>query len=438
MGEHDQDQTTPGGHPMATARPAHSVPTGSAAPRPSAADPSAADPTAADPVMESRLTRPTTLLLSVATGLSVASLYYAQPLLADIRQTMHLSSVGAGLVVTVTQLGYALSLLLLVPLGDLLERRRLVTVMCLLSAVSLAAAGLVVDAPLLYVCALVIGFFSTTAQMLVAFTAMLAGPAQRGRAVGTVMSGLLLGILLARTVAGYLALLGGWRTVYFVAAVLMALLGIALRAWLPASPPTGTLRYGALLRSVFALLREERLLRLRSAYGALGFAGFSVLWTPIGLMLAAPPYHFSASTIGLFGLAGVAGAGAAGFAGRAADRGQVRLVTGAGALLLTVSWLPLALGGHSLTALVIGIVGFDLACQGLHITNQSQIYTLRPEARSRLTAAYMLCYFVGGVVGSALASLVYTSAHWGGICVLGAGLGALACLLWLLETVRGR
>jgi len=413
---------------MATAQPVPTNTAGPAGPRP----PTAAEETA------SRLTRSTTLLLSVATGLSVASLYYAQPLLADIRRTMHLGSVEAGLVVTVTQLGYAISLLLLVPLGDLLERRRLVTVMCLLSAVSLAAAGLVSDAPLLYLCALVIGFFSTTAQMLVAFTAMLAGPAQRGRAVGTVMSGLLLGILLARTAAGYLALLGGWRTVYFVAAVLMALLGIALRAWLPTSPPVGTLRYGALLRSVFALLREERLLRVRSAYGALGFAGFSALWTPIGLMLAAPPYHYSASTIGLFGLAGVAGAGAAGFAGRAADRGRVRLVTGAGAVLLTVAWLPLALGGHSLIALVIGIVVFDLACQALHITNQSQIYTLRPEARSRLTAAYMLCYFVGGVVGSALASLVYTSAHWGGVCVLGAALGAAACLLWLLEAVRRR
>ncbi len=382
------------------------------------------------------LDRATTLLLSVATGLSVAALYYAQPLLQDIRDAFNLGTSGAGLVVTVTQVGYAASLLLLVPLGDLLERRRLVTTMCLVSAAALALTGAAPNASVLYVASAIVGLFSTTAQMLVAFAAGLATPETRGKTVGTVMSGLLLGILLARTFAGYLAELGGWRTVFWTAAVLMLLLAAALRSRLPLTPPASELGYGALLRSVFTIFKEERVLRVRAAYGSLTFAGFSVLWTPIGLMLAAPPYHYSTATIGLFGLAGVAGAAAASVAGRAADRGRARLVTGLCAVLLTLMWIPMGFGRHSVIALIIGIIGFDLACQAMHITNQSQIYTLRPEARSRLTAAYMTCYFGGGVIGSALASFVYSAAGWAGVSWLGAAIGALACLLWLVDPAK--
>ncbi|MEY9846239.1 MFS transporter [Streptacidiphilus sp. MAP5-3] len=384
------------------------------------------------------LDRATTLLLSTATGLSVASLYYAQPLLEDIRAALHLSTSGAGLVVTITQIGYALSLLFLVPLGDLLERRRLVTAMCLLSAVALTAVGVAPNAGLLYLFSAVVGLFSTTAQMLVAFAAGLAAPEARGKVVGTVMSGLLLGILLARTAAGYLAELGGWRLVFWVAAGLMVLLAGALRARLPLAPPTSDLRYGALLRSVLSLLREEPVLRLRALYGALTFAGFSVLWTPISLMLAGNPYHFAPDIIGLFGLAGVAGAVAAGLAGRLADRGGARAVTGLCGLLLTVMWLPMGFGQHSLIALIVGIIGYDLACQAMHITNQSEIYRLRPEARSRLTSAYMTCYFSGGVVGSSLASLAYADYGWDGVSVLGAAIGACVCLIWLFGLRKAR
>ncbi|MBV9025179.1 MAG: MFS transporter [Streptomycetaceae bacterium] len=377
------------------------------------------------------LDRPTTLLLAIATGLSVASLYYAQPLLEDIRRALHLSTSGAGFVVTVTQIGYAASLLLLVPLGDLLERRRLVTSMCLLSAGALAVVGMSPNSTLLYVFSAIVGLFSTTAQMLVAFAASLAAPEARGKVVGTVMSGLLLGILLARTVAGYLAELGGWRVVFWVAAALMLLLAAALRSRLPLAPPTSDLGYGALLRSVITLLREEPVLRLRALYGGLTFAGFSVLWTPISLMLAAPPYRFNADIIGLFGLAGVAGAVAASMAGRLADRGGARMVTGLCGLLLTAMWLPMGWGRHSLAALIVGIIGYDLACQAMHITNQSEIYRLRPEARNRLTSAYMTCYFTGGVVGSSLASVAYSSYGWGGVSALGAAIGACICLVWL-------
>jgi predicted MFS family arabinose efflux permease len=383
------------------------------------------------------LDRATVVLLSVATGVSVANLYYCQPLLADIRQDLHLGAGQAGLLVTVTQFGYALALLLAVPLGDLLERRTLLTVMCVAEAAALAAFGATGSTAVLYVLGVAIGVFSTAAQLLVAFAATLAAPGERGRVVGTVMSGLLLGILLARTAAGYLAQLGGWRTVYLTAAALMLALTVALRARLPRARP-GSGGYGALLRSVFTLLREEPVLRLRSAYGALAFAAFSVLWTPLALMLAGAPHHFSSGLIGLFGLAGAAGAAAAPLAGRIADRGGARLTTGLCALTLTVSWLPIGLGRRSVTLLVVGIVLFDLAVQGLHITNQSEIYKLRPEARSRITAAYMTLYFIGGVTGSALASAAWTRDGWRGVSLLGAAFGGCLIVLWLAAARVGR
>lgn len=293
-------------------------------------------------------------------------------------------------------------------------------------------------AAVFFVASALVGVFAATAQILVAFAANMAAPRERGKVVGTVMSGLLLGILGARTVAGYLAQLAGWRAVYWFAAALILLLAAALRLRLPQAPPATDLRYTALLRSVFALLREEPVLRVRSLYGALGFAGFSALWAPLGLMLAGPPHHLSTGLIGLFGLAGMAGALGAPLAGRRADRGAAGRTTLLCALLLTVSWLPTGLGRSSIPMLVLGIVVFDFACQSLHITNQSEIYRLRPDARSRLTSAYMTCYFLGGVVGSALASVVYAADGWRGDCVLGAVFGACTIVLWAVQTVRGR
>jgi predicted MFS family arabinose efflux permease len=380
----------------------------------------------------------TVLLLSVAVGASAASLYYAQPLLASIRADLGLGQAAAGLTVTITQLGYAVGLVLAVPLGDLLERRRLVTAMCCLNAAALALLGASPDAVLFFAGSALVGVFAATAQILVAFSANLAAPAERGRVVGTVMSGLLLGILAARTVAGYLAEFAGWRAVYWFAAGLMLLLAFALRLRLPQAPPVTDLRYAALLRSVAALMREEPVLRARSLYGALAFAGFSALWAPLGLMLAGPPHHLSTGLIGLFGLAGMAGALGAPLAGRAADRGSSMRTTLLCALLLTVSWLPTGLGHSSIPLLVLGIVVFDFACQSLHITNQSEIYRLRPDARSRLTSAYMTSYFLGGVIGSALASVIYAADGWGGDCVLGAAFGACTVLLWGWQTLRRR
>ncbi|MGW8378286.1 MFS transporter [Streptomyces sp. ODS28] len=378
--------------------------------------------------------RATVLLMSVAVGLCVASNYYAQPLLDTIARDLRLSSAAASLVVTVAQVGYAVGLVFVLPLGDLLERRRLICGLTLATAGSLALTAFASNTPLLLTGTALTGLLSVTAQVLVPFAADLAAPERRGQIVGTVMSGLVLGMLLARTASGALATLGGWRTVYGVAAVAMVVLTLALRRALPQHRGAAALRYPGLLRSTARLLVEEPVLRARAALGLLAFACFSVLWTSLAFLLSGPGYGWSEGEIGLLGLAGAAGAVAAQAGGRLADRGRTTLTTVVSAVLLLGSWALLLAGAHHLAALLAGIVLLDLAHQGVHISNQSLIYALRPEARGRLTSAYMTCYFTGGAVGSALAGAVYARAGWSGVCALGAVLSVALCLVWAATT----
>ncbi|TDD62443.1 MFS transporter [Actinomadura rubrisoli] len=375
--------------------------------------------------------RGTVYLFAVATGLCVANLYYCQPLLDAIADGLRVSRSTTALLVTFTQLGYAAALVLVLPLGDLADRRRLIPGMAALTAAALAVTASASSAPVLLAAAVVTGAGATTAQVLVPLAAALADDDTRGKVVGTVMSGLLLGILVARTVAGYLAQLGGWRTVYATAAAVMLVLAAVLWWRLPAVPRATTLRYPALLASAVRIVREEPVLRFRALLGALGFAVFSVLWTALTFLLSGAPYHYSPGTIGLFGLLGAVGALAAGAAGRVADRGGAGRFTTLTTALLAVSWLPLVLGAHHVVALAAGIVLLDLAVQGLHVTNQSQIYRLRPDARSRITSVYMTAYFAGGAAGSALTPPAYERAGWTGVSVLGASLGAAAFLAWV-------
>jgi predicted MFS family arabinose efflux permease len=251
------------------------------------------------------------------------------------------------------------------------------------------------------------------------------------------MSGLLLGVLLARTVAGAIAQFWGWRTVYWVAAGLMLLTAAVLRRELPRYRERTALTYPRLLGSIGTILREEPVLRLRAAYGALSFGAFSVLWTALAFLLSGPGYRLGAGTIGLFGLVGAAGAAMASFAGRLTDRGGARLLTAGTSACLVVAWLPIWLGAHSLAALLVGIVLLDVAAQGLHITNQSEIYRLRPDARSRINAAYMTAYFAGGAVASFGSAAAYAASGWPGVCGIGAGFGAAAVLLWAVRGRRG-
>lgn len=372
------------------------------------------------------LTPPIILLMSAATGLIVASNYYMQPLLHTIGQQFGLSETAAGGIVTTAQLSYAAGLLLLVPLGDMIERRALICAMTALAAAGLLLSAFSTSAAMLLAGTAITGFLSVVAQVLVPFAATLASPQQRGKAVGTVMSGLLLGILLARTFAGMLAGLGSWRTVYWVAALLMLAMAGALWRVLPRYKTSVNLHYAGLLGSIFHLYAREPLFRARSVLGALIFASFSMLWTPLTFLLANPPYSYSDGAIGLFGLAGAAGAVAANRYGRLSDRGLGNLATRAGLALLLGSWGLLALGQHSLTALLAGILVLDMAIQGVHVTNQSSIYRLRPDARSRLTAGYMTSYFIGGAAGSLASAALYTHAGWLGVAAGGAAVSAAA------------
>jgi predicted MFS family arabinose efflux permease len=388
---------------------------------------------ASPPVVHAPLNRPLVILLSISTGLAAANLYYAQPLLTQLRTDLHLHGDVPGLIVTASQLGYVAGLLFLLPLGDLFERRRLISVLAVTAAVALGGFALASNAWEVLTAAAFVGLLSVVAQILVPTAATLAADDERGKVVGTVMGGLIIGILVARTAAGYLAELGGWATVYWVAAGLMLAMAVTLRLLLPHYHAPAGLTYPQLLASVAKLVRDEPILRLRALYGALGFAAFSVLWTSIAFLLSAAPYHYSTGTIGLFGLIGAAGAIAANLAGRFADAGRQHIATGASALLLAAAWLPIAFAPHSIAALIVGVVVLDLAVQGLHISNQSEIYKLHPEARARLNSAYMTVYFLGGTLGSAASTVVYNHVGWAGVSWLGAVFGLAATALWLLS-----
>nr|WP_140725563.1 MFS transporter [Pseudomonas sp. Hp2] len=387
------------------------------------------------PSSHNALSRGLVLLMAMATGLAVASNYYAQPLLDLLARDFGINVGHAGLVVTAAQLAYAAGLMLVVPLGDRLDRRVLIV-----GLYALSAAGLLISASAhsfgwLLAGTMLTGACAVSAQVLVPFAATLAAPHERGRAVGTVMSGLLLGILLARTASGLLAGLGGWQTIYWVAAALILVVAGLLWRGLPPHPGQATLSYPRLVASVLVLLRDEPVLRARSVLGGLLFAGFSIFWTTLAFLLSGPDYGYGTATIGLFGLIGAAGALAANLSGKLSDRGAGHWVTWGGLLMLLASWGLLAAAPHSLVALVAGVLLLDVAVQGVHIGNQSVIYRLHPAARNRITSAYVTCYFIGGAVGSSAGAWAYAAAGWNGVVVAGAALAALA-LLWTLLTVR--
>ncbi|EOG9372170.1 MFS transporter [Enterobacter hormaechei] len=370
------------------------------------------------------------LLMSVATGLAVASNYYAQPLLDTIARAFDLSASSAGFIVTAAQLGYAAGLLFLVPLGDMFERRMLIVSMTLLAAGGMLITASSQSLTMMIIGTALTGLFSVVAQILVPLAATLASPEKRGKVVGTIMSGLLLGILLARTVAGLLASLGGWRTVYWVASVLMVIMALALWRGLPKVKQENHLNYPQLLASVFSLFTRDKLLRTRAILGCLTFANFSILWTSMAFLLAAPPFNYSEGVIGLFGLAGAAGALGARPAGGLADKGKSHMTTSAGLVLLLLSWAAIWYGHVSVLVLIVGILVLDLTVQGVHITNQTVIYRVKPEARNRLTAGYMTSYFIGGAAGSLISASAWQHAGWTGVCAIGAIVAAINLLVW--------
>ncbi|MGW4807951.1 MFS transporter [Kitasatospora sp. NPDC004272] len=382
------------------------------------------------------LSRGLVLLLATACGVIVANNYYAQPLLPALQHAFGTGPATAGLCVTLNQLGYAAGLLFIVPLGDLAGRRRLVTLLLSVDAVVLAGAALAPGIwPLIGLLAAA-GTAGTAINVLVPTAATLAGDHQRGRVVGTVMTGLLLGILLARTVAGLIDSAVGWRPVYGIAAVAAAVLAVTLHAKLPDLPAAPGAGYLRLLGSVAALVRDEPFLRRRMAAGALGFGAFQLLWTALPFMLSDRPYSYGSSVIGLFGLLGAAGAAAAQPAGRLQDRGVAHGATGALLALLAGSWALLAAGRHPLP-LVLGIVLLDIGVQGVHVLNQGRIYLFPPQLRARTTTAYMSAYFLGGSAGGAVAVTLYPLWGWGGVCAAGAVMALAGLALWTTDRRAG-
>lgn len=371
-------------------------------------------------------------LFAAASGLSVANVYYAQPLLDALARDFAISHAAVGGVVTATQIGCALALLLLVPLGDRLDRRRLMAVQMLALVAALLAVGMAQSASALLAAMLCVGLLGTAmAQGLIAYAASAAAPHEQGCVVGAAQGGVFIGLLLARVFSGGVSDLAGWRGVYFCAAVLM--LAVALPLWrrLPALPvSTNTLSYPRLIASMLTLLRQEKVLQVRGILALLMFAAFNIFWSALVLPLSAPPYRFSHTLIGAFGLVGVVGALAAARAGQWADRGHGQRTSAAALAVLVLAWWPLSLMEQSLWALVLGIVLLDLGGQALHVTSQSLIFRTRPEAHSRLIGLYMLFYAVGSGLGAIGSTITYAHAGWQGLCLLGAAVSLTALLFW--------
>ncbi|MEU9782460.1 MFS transporter [Streptomyces phaeochromogenes] len=373
------------------------------------------------------------VLLATASGMTVANLYYAQPLLSSLRDVFHVGETAAGGLITLTQVGYVLGMLLLVPLGDRLEKRRLITVLLAVTTLALLAAGLATSFPMLLIASLISGGTSVVAQILVPFAASLAPDHTRGRIVGRVMSGLLTGILLSRTLSSLVSDVAGWRVVYLGSAVLMALLAVALHTALPRQAATTTIPYTQVLRSTVRLVRIHPVLLRRGLYQAAMFGAFSAFWTTVSYVLTGPRFHYSPVGVGVFALVGAAGAAVAPFAGRWADRKLVRPMTGAGLVAAAVAFAVAGLGQGHILLLALAAVLLDMAVQTTLILGQHTVYQLDANARARLNSAFIALFFVGGALGSQFGSLAFHAGGWTAVSLLGTALPVLALLYWATE-----
>jgi predicted MFS family arabinose efflux permease len=365
-------------------------------------------------------------LMATVAGFAVANIYYNQPMLADIARTFEAAPHHAGLVATFTQIGYALGMPLFVPLADFTERRRLVTLLFLAAAVSLALAAAAPTLAWLVLASLLIGITSVIAQILLPFAAEIAPPHKQGRTVGAILSGILLGILLARALSGFVAGRFGWRAMFWLGAVISLAACAAVRARLPQLPPRPTATYGELMRSLATLFRELPALRQASTIAALFFAAFSAFWTTLVFRLEAPPYHYGSEAAGLFGLVGAVGAVIAPVAGRLVDRRTPRFVVALAIGVVLLSFVIFAVAGAWLWGLVAGVILLDAGIQAAQVANQSSVLSLRPDARGRINTIYMLFYFGGASIGSLIGSWAWSRWNWPGVCVAGMALMALA------------
>ncbi|AXP47225.1 MFS transporter [Bacillus subtilis] len=384
-----------------------------------------------------RISPSLTLLLATACGIIVANLYYAQPLVGLISKAIGLSPGSAGLIVTLTQIGYVAGLLFLVPLGDIIENKKLVVASLLLSAAALTLTVFVKHGTLFLAAAFFVGLGSIAAQVLVPFASYLASDAARGRVVGNVMSGLLLGIMLSRPISSLVADIWGWNAIFALSAVVSVILAIVLSKVLPARKPTANTNYTALLGSMWKLLRTTPVLRRRAIYHAFVFGAFSLFWTTVPLLLSGPDFHFSQKAIALYALVGIAGAVAAPIGGRLADRGLTRLATGIALGVVVVSLLlPLMIQSSSpvgITVLVAAAILLDMGVSANLVLSQRAIFSLAPEIRSRLNGLFMAIFFLGGAIGSSIGGWAYASGGWSTALWIGIAFPVIALLYFITE-----
>jgi predicted MFS family arabinose efflux permease len=376
------------------------------------------------------------MIMAICTGLIVANIYYCQPLLVLISQTFHIPESEGGLIAFFTQVGYAVGLLFFVPLGDKVERRSQIVWMAGFAVASLLFAALSPNLLCLEIASIFIGASSVIPQLILPMAAHLAAPSRTGKVIGAIMSGLLIGILLSRTLSGFIGDWLGWRGMFGVAAGISSLLLLVMQYSFPVSRPGFSGSYGSLMRSLLKLAKEQPILREAAAINALAFATFGMFWTTMVLHLHAAPFNFSSHVIGLFGLAAAAGALAAPLVGGSADKRNPRIPIGYGLVLLLLSFVMLYVWADSVTGMIAGIVLLDLAMQCIHVSNQSRVYALLPAARNRLNTVYMTVSFIGTSFGSAIGLYAWKLATWTGVCVTGALLTATAMVIYGLTFRR--
>ena len=364
--------------------------------------------------------------LGFAAGATVANIYYSQPLLHAISTHFHSSAALTSTISVATQLGYGSGLLVFVPLGDSVERRTLIVGSIIGTALILLSIAFSATLPFLILVSYLLGLICITPQLIVPYAAGIAEPKARGRTVGIVMSGLLIGILFSRSISGFIGARAGWQAVYFIAAGGMLLLALMSALVLPAQRPERRIPYRELLASLWPILSQQPVVQRHAIIGALGFGGFSAFWTTLAFYLASRPEHFDSQIAGLFGLVGVAGAMVAPVSGRLSDRFEARIVNGVALAVMALSFIVMGWAHYSLLWLVVGVFLMDAGVQASHISNQTRIYALSSELRNRINAVYMVCYFFGGALGSALGSWAWAQYQWPGVCVTGALLASAA------------
>jgi predicted MFS family arabinose efflux permease len=378
------------------------------------------------------LTKPLIFLMAVVCGVSVANLYYIQPLEAQIAASFHVSQNAAGIAAMLTQVGYALGLLLFVPLGDMTERRSVILRMLALVAVSLLAAGLSPSYAVLLIAMFAIGLTTIVPQLVIPYAAQLSRPEEQGRTIGDVMSGLLIGILLSRAFSGLVGSAFGWRTVYLIATGLILVLAAVIRCIFPTSESHTDTSYPDLLKSIPSLVRSQRPLRESALNGFFMFGSFSAFWTSLVFLLETPHYHMGAREAGLFGFAGVAGALAAPLIGKAADQKSPRFTVGIGVILSTLAYLFFSFFGFHIWGLIVGVIVLDLGNQRGQVSNMARVQALGDRARSRNNTVFMFSYFIGGAAGSFLGTLSFQNFGWYGVCAVGLAFQLAAILIHFL------